>query len=120
MSNTKNKISMTRNRFIGCAFLVGVESARAQGFSSGVQNLRSLMGEGAALVIAAGLLVGLVFILVAASDAYKKGARGNDDITWPSIAFKVFAGAFAMTLGWVGVQSVETLGGSGSDIGRGI
>ncbi len=120
MNIKTNKSSMTRNRFIGCAVLMGASGARAQGLISASQNLTSLFGTVTTALIALGVLAGLGFMLKGLMDLASKTARGNDDITWGSIASKIGGGGLAMALGWLGVQVVETLGGSGGDIGRGI
>lgn len=100
--------------------LMAASGARAQGLISAGTNFERLTQVGITIVIALGVLAGLAFILKGLSDMISKTSRGNDDITWSSIAQKIGGGGLAMALGWLGVQVVETLGGSAGDIGRGI
>ena len=92
----------------------------AQGFIKGFGNMNTLLQLGVGLLVTLGLLGGLGMILGGLVSAYKKYDRGNDDVTWAKISMQVAAGGFAMALGWVGMQVVETLGGSSADIGRSI
>jgi hypothetical protein len=92
----------------------------AQGFINGFRNLDTLAQSGIALLILVGALGGLGFILGGLFSMYKKYDRGNDDVTWGKIGLQIAAGGLAMALSWVGVQVVETLGGSQGDIGRGM
>jgi len=92
----------------------------AQGFVSGFRNLDTLAQSAIGLLILIGALGGLGFILGGLFSMYKKYDRGNDDVTWGQIGLQIAAGGLAMALSWVGVQVVETLGGSQSDIGRSL
>jgi hypothetical protein len=102
--------------------LVGPAVACAQGFIRGMQNMNTLMQAGVALLITIGLLGGLAMILGGLWAWYKKadGGRGGEDVSYAKIFGQIGAGGLAMALGWVGVNVVETLGGSSSDIGRSI
>lgn len=102
---------------IGGQLLV-VAPAFAQGFVNGFRNLNTLTQAGIGLLILIGALGGLGFILGGLMAMYKKYDRGNDDVSWGKIGLQIAAGGLAMALSWVGVQVVETLGGSQSDIGR--
>lgn len=104
------------------AGLVGVAFAAVaqQGFITGFTNLNTLAALGITLLIALGLLGGLGMVLGGLVSAWKKYDSRNDDITWSRIGLQITAGGFAMALGWVGIQVVETLGGSSSDIGKSI
>jgi hypothetical protein len=93
-------------------------SAFAQGFVQGFTNLKTLANLGVGLLIIIGLLGGLGMVLGGLVSAWKKYDSRNDDITWSKIGLQITAGGFAMALGWVGMQVVETLGGSASDIGK--
>lgn len=106
-------------RLGACAspFLV-VTPVLAQGFVNGFKNLNTLAQSAIGLLILIGVLGGLGFILGACFSLYKKYDRGNDDIGWGKIGLQLAAGGLGMALSWVGVQIVETLGGSESDIGR--
>lgn len=92
----------------------------AQGFIRGFQNMNQLMQLVVGFIVLIGLVGGLGMVLGGLVSAYKKYDRGNDDISWAKICMQVGAGGFAMALGWVGIQVVETLGGSASDIGKSI
>lgn len=102
------------------ALLLMCSPAFAQGFIDGFKNLGDLTKLGIALLISVGVLVGVGLILGALVAMYKKERRGQDDITWSQIALQIAAGGLSMALSWVGVQVVETLGGSASDIGSGF
>lgn len=105
--------------FVAGQILV-VSPVFAQGFVNGFRNLDTLAQSGIALLILVGALGGLGFILGGLFSMYKKYDRGNDDVTWGKIGLQIGAGGLAMALSWVGVQVVETLGGSQGDIGRSI
>lgn len=98
--------------------LFAMSPALAQGFINGFQNLNTLAQAAIGLLILLGVLGGLGFILGACFSLYKKYDRGNDDIGWGKIGIQLAAGGLGMALSWVGVQIVETLGGSEADIGR--
>lgn len=100
--------------------LVTAGPAMAQGFIRGLQNMNILAQAIVALIITIGLLAGLSYVLGGLVSAYKKYDRGNEDVTWGKIAIQIGAGGLAMALGWVGIQVVETLGGSSSEIGKSI
>lgn len=119
MTDAKEMQSAAR---IGLAagMVLGFSPAWAQGFIRGFENLNTLSQVGTTLLISLGLLGGLGMILGGCFSAYKKYDRGNDDVTWGKIGMQIAAGGSAMALGWVGVNVVETLGGSQSDIGRQI
>ena len=102
------------------AVVVVASSAMAQGFVQGFTNLKTLTDLGIGLLILIGLLGGLGMILGGLVSAWKKYDSRNDDITWSKIGLQITAGGFAMARGWVGMQVVETLGGSSSDIGKSI
>lgn len=97
-----------------------VAPAFAQGFVNGFRNLDALAQMAIGLLVLVGALGGLGFILGGLFSMYKKYDRGNDDVTWGKIGLQIAAGGLAMSLAWVGVQVVETLGGSQSDIGRNL
>ncbi len=109
---TSARIGMAMGSFLAASPVL------AQGFIRGFQNLGTLAQAGVTLLISIGLLGGLGMILGGCFSAYKKYDRGNDDVSWGKIGIQIGAGGFAMALGWVGVNVVETMGGSSSDIGR--
>lgn len=100
------------------AALAGAPVMAAGGLINGFTNLNSLIQLGIGIMIAIGLMAGLGFVLGACMSMYKKYDRGNDEITWSKIGMQFFAGGLGMALGWVGIQIVETMGGSASDIGK--
>ncbi len=105
-------------RIAGVVVMTG--SAVAQGFIAGFTNLKTLADLGVGLLIILGLLGGLGMVLGGLVSAWKKYDSRNDDITWSKIGLQICAGGFAMALGWVGMQVVETLGGSAGDIGKSV
>lgn len=101
--------------------LLGPCVAGAQGFIQGFQNLNQLTQIATGLVIGLGLLGGLGMVLGGLVTMWNKyNDRGSQDSSWAKIGIQITAGGFAMALGWVGLNVVETLGGSSSDIGRSI
>ncbi len=92
--------------------------AAAQGFINGFKNLTVLAQAGVGLIIICGVLMGLGFIIGAVVSLYKKEVSKSEEITWARVGMQFFAGGLGMAIAWVGSQVVETLGGSGSDIGR--
>lgn len=116
----KSNAGSIRRKVLSVGLLAAASGARAQGLISAGSNVERLVQVGITIIIAVGVLAGLGFILKGLWDLTSKTARGNDDITWGSISSKIGGGGLAMALGWLGVQVVETLGGSAGDIGRGI
>lgn len=110
--------ALVYGRVAGIALVAG--STFAQGFIQGFTNLKTLANLGVGLLIVIGLLGGLGMVLGGLVSAWKKYDSRNDDITWSRIALQIAAGGFAMALGWVGIQVVETLGGSAGDVGKSI
>lgn len=102
------------------SMVLAAAPAMAQGFIKGFQNMNTLMQLVVGFIVLVGLVGGLGMVLGGLVSAYKKYDRGNDEVTWSRIALQTAAGGFAMALGWVGTQVVETLGGSASDIGKSI
>lgn len=49
----------------------------------------------------------------------KAGDRG-EDVEWSKIGYAVLGGAFFLSVSFVAFQTIETLGGSGSDMGKKI
>jgi hypothetical protein len=120
------QVFLSRNSYIqsmrlGAAVGAPMASMPAMAaLTTGFANLNSLAQLGISLMIALGMLGGLGFVLGACVSLFKKYDRGNDDITWGKIGMQFFAGGLGMALSWVGIQIVETLGGSASDIGRSL
>jgi hypothetical protein len=94
--------------------------ALAQGFIRGLSNLNTLGQLLVGFITLIGLVAGLGMVLGGLFSAYKKFDRGNDEVTWAKISIQIGAGGLAMALGWVGINVVETMGGSSSDIGRSV
>lgn len=94
--------------------------AAAQGLINTGSNLTRFFQTGVTVLIAAGVLGGLGVIMWGISQMIKKGDQRGDDISWMSIGVKLAGGAFMLSLSWVGTSVLETLGGSGANIGSGF
>lgn len=118
---TGGQVALSTRVGASIGLLIMPLAVSAQGFVRGMSNLNTLMQVMVGLLITLGLLGGLGFIMGGLWAAYKKhNERGSDEITWGKIAVQIGVGGLAMALGWVGVNVVETLGGSPADIGRSI
>ncbi len=99
--------------------LLNMSLARAD-FIQAFTNMNTLAQKIIAFLTLIGLVAGLGMILGGLYSAYKKYDQRNEDTGWGKIALQIGAGGMCMALGWVGVNVVQTLGGSTSDIGKSI
>lgn len=102
------------------AALLGGTAALANGLITGIQNATTATKALIGFISILGVLVGLGFMFSAAAAMYKKNDNSRDDITWGQIVGKAVAGAVSLALTYFATQFVITLGGSASDIGKGL
>lgn len=111
-----------RNALAAAALLGMSAAAMAQGtgWERMFSNLTSLGKTGATAVTALAFLAGLVALAYGGKLLWDKGGERGEDIKMGRIAFTIIGGTVMLALGWVGTQTVETLGGQASDIGSSI
>lgn len=106
------------------ALALGCSAALAQtaggGWNNMFTNLITLGRTGATAVTALAFLVGLVAIGYAGKLLWDKGGERGEDIKMGRIVFTIIGGTILVALGFVASTTVETLGGSASDIGQPI
>ncbi len=112
-------------RVVGAAALaMGCSVALAQtaggGWNNMFTNLITLGRTGATAVTALAFLVGLVAIGYGGKLLWDKGGERGEDIKMGRIVFTIIGGTVLVALGFVASTTVETLGGSASDIGTPI
>lgn len=89
--------------------------AEAAGWSSGVNNIKTLGQEVAGMLVYVFFAAGIGAFGYAGKKLWDKGQEGRgDDIKAMHIIWPMVGGAFLMALGWVANTTVETLGGSGA------
>ena len=102
--------------FLGC--MTATSSFAAEGWLKAANNITAL---GNAAVIAITVLCaagGVGAIGYAGKLLMKKAGDRGDDVEWGKIGFAVLAGAFLLSVSFIATTTVETLGGSTSEIGR--
>jgi len=103
--------------------LVATNVAFAQ--SSGGWS-RALNGVGDAAQVGITVLVILCALAGVGAVGYggklllKKSGERGDDVEWGKIGLAVVAGAFFLSISYIAVMTVETMGGSAADIGKKI
>lgn len=86
--------------------------AEAAGWSSGINNLKQLGQDTAAMLVYVFFAAGVGAFGYAGKKLWDKGQEGRgDDIKAMHIIWPMVGGAFLMALGWVANTTVETLGG---------
>jgi hypothetical protein len=86
--------------------------SHAQGWSSGVRNVKTLGQEVAGMLVYVFFAAGVGAFGWAGKKLWDKGQEGRgDDIKAMHIIWPMIGGAFLMALGWVANTTVETLGG---------
>lgn len=87
----------------------------AGGWSSGVNNVKTLGQDVAGMLVYVFFAAGIGAFGYAGKKLWDKGQEGRgDDIKAMHIIWPMVGGAFLMALGWVANTTVETLGGSGA------
>lgn len=100
--------------------LIASSGAANAGWATAVGNVTSLtQGLVTALVGLCGL-AGVGAFAFAGKQLLKKGGERGDDVEWSKIGYAVIAGVFLIAVAYVALQSVETMGGSASDMGKSI
>ena len=99
--------------------LLMVGNAFAAGWTNVLDgNIRQLGQSLIGVLIMAGVVGGIAAILYGGKLWWDKANnRTGDDVKAMSIVFSMVAGAFMLALSFVAVTTVETLGGSQSDVG---
>lgn len=90
------------------------------GWNTMFTNLIQIGRTGATAVTALSFLAGLVAIAYAGKLLWDKAGDRGDDIKMGRIIFTIVGGTILLALGFVASTTVETLGGSSSDIGAPI
>lgn len=93
----------------------------ASGWMTAITNTKDLAQAGATAVVAVGALLGLLAYLYGGKLLWDKGqSERGDDIKGSRILWIFVGGSVCLALAYFGVLTLETLGGSASDVGREI
>lgn len=115
----------TARGFRGAALTVALLGASgavlAQGTGSGwnalFANLITIGKTGATAVTALAFLIGLVAIGYGGKLLWDKGGERGEDIKMGRIIFTIVGGTILVALGFIAATTVETMGGSATQIG---
>ena len=118
MSIKKKSMQCVKLAVLSTALLM-VGNAFAAGWTNVLDgNIRQLGQSVIGVLIMAGVVGGIAAILYGGKLWWDKANnRTGDDVKAMSIVFSMVAGAFMLALSFVAVTTVETLGGSQSDVG---
>ncbi len=118
MSIKKKSMQCVKLAVLSTALLM-VGNAFAAGWTNVLDgNIRQLGQSLIGVLIMAGVVGGIAAILYGGKLWWDKANnRTGDDVKAMSIVFSMVAGAFMLALSFVAVTTVETLGGSQSDVG---
>jgi uncharacterized membrane protein YwzB len=124
--NLKHRLQFFREaaadsaRYAAILATVVLGNAAHAGWVDGFRNVGTLAQVAITTLIGLCALAGIGAFAYAGKLLLKKGGDRGDDVEWSKIGYATVAGVFLVAISWVALQSVETLGGSASDIGRGI
>ena len=119
--NSKSLVANARKALVlGLALVLVSSNAVAASWTSVLQgNVTPLMEALVTILVALGVVGGLGAFLYGGKLWWDKANnRTGDDVKAMSIVYSMVGGAFLMALAFVGSTTVETLGGSASDIGK--
>lgn len=105
---------------VALAFIFLAVSPSQAAWSTAVGNGKLLTQGLVTLLTGLCALAGVGAFAFAGKQLLKKGGDRGDDIEWSKIGYAVLAGVFLIAVAWVALQSVETMGGAGSDMGKAI
>ncbi len=112
-ANVKARASRAYSAAVVGALMVLHSRAEAAGWSTGVNNVKTLGQEVAGMLVYVFFAAGIGAFGWAGKKLWDKGQEGRgDDIKAMHILWPMVGGAFLMALGWVANTTVETLGGS--------
>ena len=123
--NVSNKRSRSRSRSAVLAMKIGVSalilaSIASPAFAAGWIDAANRIKElGDAVIVTITVLCGaggVGAIGYAGKLLMKKSGDRGDDVEWSKIGYAVLAGAFLLSVAFVAVTTVETLGGSSSNV----
>lgn len=120
-TNVKHQGANARKALVlGLALALASGNAFAASWTSVLQgNVSPLMDSIVTILVAIGVVGGLGAFLYGGKLWWDKANnRSGDEVKAMSIVYSMVAGAFMMALAFVGSTTVETLGGSASDIGK--
>jgi len=117
LKSLSGRLSAVRNHLITMAVLAAANPARA-GWIDGMTNAAQLGNAGKATAIAIFGFIGLCAVGFGGKLLWDKGGERGEDIKVSRIVFTLVGGAVMMALSYIGLQSIETLGGSAADMGR--
>ena len=103
-----------------CLLLAGYANAAAGGWEKTAGNITDF---GHALVTAITVLCaagGVGAIGFAGKLLLKKSGERGDDVEWSKVGYATLAGAFLLSVAFIALTTVETLGGSSNDVGGSI
>jgi len=118
--NILKTFQKAREAMIVGALLAWTAPAFAQtGWMRGVKNTSDLAQAGITLVVYIFLLLGLIAFGSAGKALWDMSKGRDEEINvGKKVVLPIIGGAFMVAIWYVGLNSVETLGGSSSDIGR--
>lgn len=94
------------------------ENATAAGWATAANNIKDLGNSAAIAITALCMAGGIGAIGYAGKLLLKKSGDRGDDVEWSKIGYAVLGGAFLLSVGFIAMTTVETLGGSSADIGK--
>ena len=113
LASVKEKAAdVTAAGVVACLLMLHGRAQAAGGWSSGVNNVKTLGQEVAGMLVYVFFAAGIGAFGWAGKKLWDKGQEGRgDDIKAMHIIWPMVGGAFLMALGWVANTTVETLGG---------
>jgi len=111
-ASVKGRAARAYSTAVVSALLTLHGRAEAAGWSTGVNNVKSLGQDVAGMLVYVFFAAGIGAFGYAGKKLWDKGQEGRgDDIKAMHILWPMVGGAFLMALGWVANTTVETLGG---------
>lgn len=113
--------AMLSSKVHAAVFTVAVlasTSASATGVTGFFRGWSNAFNEIIRLVLLAGMMIGIIFVLYGVINLAKKGMNRGDDIEWSKVLWPIAGGALATVLLFVIQSVVEEGGASRSDMGR--
>ncbi len=123
VSKLKSVVGGLRSRYTAACVTAGVAlmmsaPAHATGWTATMNNFTAMARAAIPAVTIVLFALGLAAVGYAGLLLRDKGGERGDDIKMSRIVYTAIGGAVCMALGFIALQTVQTIGGGTGDLGR--
>lgn len=114
----KSSIKKSLAAFVGLFAVLAASSANAAGWLTAATNISDFGTAAVKAIVILCAVGGVGAIGFAGKLLLKKAGERGDDVEWSKVGYAVLGGVFLLSISYVASTTVETLGGSSTDIGK--